>query len=576
MAEQEDDEVGESDARLLFMFQYLSKSMRFKVDKWHKMMASEENKITVMEFLARAETKRLIFVLAYNGALCPSDQFPTACRTKACFFLKKEAVPVTVDNMKSMFIFGDISPKALDQLAVLVEDVILPMLTSNNNKIGWPKSVAEDVKKRVLDMKDVVFRVKGEVYGRTLLPLPQGIERVHDEYLLLTEGSMDSRSCDMELRCTIESAVLRWSNQLNEVLKQSSASVFESEVNPVPEAEINFWSQRSKNLCGIYEQLRDHRVKEMATILEKTESAYFPCFQKMFKSVVSAMNEAEEIDRYLQVIVPHITEIQSVPFIEAEPSFMPLVHNIALIWVHCAYFRTSTKLVILLKEICNLLMQEANKLLDPNSLFECEIEETLPKTRKVLRNLDLFRKIVLLYADKIVPMFQNNTKPVPWTFDECLVFERYDKYIDRLKLIKELFVTTMEYMKLEKVEVGGNKAHALSLRLNELFENFNNLTASFSSLPYDPTNIDDDLFMEDYQRFKATIMDCDRRLASVACMAFDDCTNFEQIFKMMNVFGGLLVRPVIKAEIEPKYEHIITLFEKEVNTVQVSIRTTAK
>lgn len=88
-------------------------------------------------------------------------------------------------------------------------------------------------------------------------------------------------------------------------------------------------------------------------------------------------------------------------------------------------------------------------------------------------------------------------------------------------------------MKLEKVEVGGNKAHALSLRLNELFENFNNLTASFSSLPYDPTNIDDDSFMEDYNRFKATIDDCDRRLAAVACMAFDDCTNFEQIFKVM-------------------------------------------
>lgn len=61
-------------------------------------------------------------------------------------------------------------------------------MTSGNNRISWPKTVAEDVKKRVLDMKDVVFRVKGEVYGRTLLPLPQGIERVHEEYAHLSEG----------------------------------------------------------------------------------------------------------------------------------------------------------------------------------------------------------------------------------------------------------------------------------------------------------------------------------------------------------------------------------------------------
>lgn len=31
-------------------------------------------------------------------------------------------------------------------------------------------------------MKDVVFRVKGEVYGKTLLPLPQGIDLVDDEH----------------------------------------------------------------------------------------------------------------------------------------------------------------------------------------------------------------------------------------------------------------------------------------------------------------------------------------------------------------------------------------------------------
>lgn len=77
--------------------------------------------------------------------------------------------------------------------------------------------------------------------------------------------------------------------------------------------------------------------------------------------MITAMNEAEEIDRYLRVIVPYIEEIQSTPFIEAEFTFLPLVHNIGLIWVHCTYFQTSTKLVILLKEISNLLMQEVSK-----------------------------------------------------------------------------------------------------------------------------------------------------------------------------------------------------------------------
>jgi hypothetical protein len=51
-------------------------------------------------------------------------------------------------------------------------------------------------------------------------------------------------------------------------------------------AEINFWNARFKNLECIYDQLKDERVRKMAVILEKTDSAYFPCFMTLFKNIV--------------------------------------------------------------------------------------------------------------------------------------------------------------------------------------------------------------------------------------------------------------------------------------------------
>ena len=38
----------------------------------------------------------------------------------------------------------------------------------------------------------------------------------------------------------------------------------------------------------------------------------------------------------------------------------------------------------------------------------------------------------------------------------------------------------------------------------------------------------------------------DRRLASILCAAFDDCSCVEQMFKLITIAGTLIERPVIK------------------------------
>lgn len=40
----------------------------------------------------------------------------------------------------------------------------------------------------------------------------------------------------------------------------------------------------------IYEQLRDEKVWKMAVILERTDSAYFPCFKNIFRNIVAGQH----------------------------------------------------------------------------------------------------------------------------------------------------------------------------------------------------------------------------------------------------------------------------------------------
>jgi len=56
--------------------------------------------------------------------------------------------------------------------------VVLPLLTNENNHKSWPDVVAEDVVRHVHIIKNRIHVLTGQVRGKTLLPLPDGAEKV--------------------------------------------------------------------------------------------------------------------------------------------------------------------------------------------------------------------------------------------------------------------------------------------------------------------------------------------------------------------------------------------------------------
>ena len=63
-------------------------------------------------------------------------------------------------------------------------------------------------------------------------------------------------------------------------------------------------------------------------------------------------------------------------------------------------------------------------------------------------------------------------KPKLWEFQEHLIFKRFDSFVDRLNIVKEFFRTAQQFLKLEKVEIGGIRGRALSSRIGSVHEEF--------------------------------------------------------------------------------------------------------
>ena len=140
-----------------------------------------------MEFLERTTSDVLVMTLSPAGVLTPVLGFPTNAKTKSSYFIRKRKEPVTKDNLRDLLIFGDMAPRPVDELAVLVDEVFMPLLVNPVNHRGWPAVVADDVKKHLYGLKCDLYEVRGQMHGQTLLPMPLNVARVYQVHRDIVE-----------------------------------------------------------------------------------------------------------------------------------------------------------------------------------------------------------------------------------------------------------------------------------------------------------------------------------------------------------------------------------------------------
>ena len=83
----------------------------------------------------------------------------------------------------------------------------------------------------------------------------------------------------MQLKNNIEGIIIKWGYQTEEVLSKDSGAELADGKTPGPLAEINFWEAKCMNLESLFEQMKANTTRKMASILNITDSAYYPCFR---------------------------------------------------------------------------------------------------------------------------------------------------------------------------------------------------------------------------------------------------------------------------------------------------------
>eukprot|EP00095_Tigriopus_kingsejongensis_P007513 maker-scaffold103_size370364-snap-gene-1.20 protein:Tk07513 transcript:maker-scaffold103_size370364-snap-gene-1.20-mRNA-1 annotation:"dynein beta ciliary-like" len=245
------------------------------------------------------------------------------------------------------------------------------------------------------------------------------------------------------------------------------------------------------------------------------------------------------------------------------------MHCVCIVYANSCFYNSPARIIVLMQETCNLLIEAARKYMDPSSLFQVEVEEALDKVLITLKIFNKFRAAFREFKGKLSEYFKESNKPKTWDFQEHLVFSRFDSFVDRLNIIKEFFKTAQQFLKLEKVEIGGIRGKALSSRICYVHEEFKDLYGVFSNRTYDSLDPKDESFIRDYEHFKSRTFELDRKLGAVLGRAFDDCLVTESIFKLLQIFGSLIQRNLIALELSDRMPMLVTMLNQEMDESKV-------
>nr|XP_036878224.1 dynein heavy chain 11, axonemal [Manis javanica] len=552
------------DARVRLLGGRLEQMLGLPADKWSQHLESEDHRQVLGEFLEGPSPARLVFSIA-AGRLSASREIPRDAKHKLVYVVKKITESIGVNSFSQVVLFGALPASALGHVTAFLDEILVPILSNRNNHKSWSCFISQDMERHIEVMKNKMHIFRGKMVRRTLLPVPTIAGEIdRDQKYSETKPPLNERT----ILHSIESVIIKWSQQIQEIIENNSVQPLLNGLHSNPQTELDFWTMRREDLSCINDQLQAPVVLKMVKILKTKQSSYFPTLKDIFLAVKNALLEARDVELYLRPLRRHIQCLQEMEFPQTRVLIAPLFHTVCLIWSHSKFYNTPARVIVLLQEFCNLFVDQAIAYLSPEDILKGEIEDSLEKVQVAISILKTFKNSFFKYRKRLASYFMGSKELKPWDFQSHLVFCRFDKFLDRFMKIEDIFVTILEFEKLERLEFGGSKGAILNGQIQEMSEQFMELCQVFKQSTYDPSDYNNMEFESDYVMFKSKILDFDRRLGTILCEGFFNCHGLEAAFKLLTISGNFLEKPVVMEMFSPHYSTLVHMFNADLDMCQ--------
>ena len=566
--------MADDDVRMAYVHRQVSSHFRtIPLEKLNSVWNTDEVTRVVYDFLDNPDSEAIFFKEGKGSIECSTE--PVKPPKGSLFYMVKLNKSSLSENIGNEVIFGDIAADPLEHMATLSQRVFHPIVSSNDCARSWTETVAKDVRDNFETFVANIQITQGHVRGVTCLPLPSSGGPKNEETSMAIEpskaqsGTLEEKAEEFQQIHALEGAIITWTKQIKNVLKKDSESVFQAHQDPGPTLEVEFWVSKASNLNGIFDQLQSAKVRRVLKILDRSKSTYNAPFAKLCKEVFHARAEANNIVKYLRPLVAWFNGLENESDFERLVNhFRPIMHLVLLIWKSSAYYNTTSRLVILMREICNTIIRQASAFINGDAIFELieagETASAVKNLQTLLRVVGRFKTTYFDYKTKASQECPEN----PWRVQNNAVFVRLDSFLERCHDILDLAQTIMQFTKLAKIEVGGTKGKTLSTSVAQIYFDFIQAIDNVKNVGKGILDLENKGFDEAFYDFRTRMKELDRRLASVIVQGFDDVTTVSGRFRLFDTFDNLITRPIIADELEKKYAPLIHSIKVDIDEVQ--------
>ncbi|TYZ65632.1 hypothetical protein PybrP1_006817 [[Pythium] brassicae (nom. inval.)] len=514
--------------------------------------ATEHNESCIKEFLESEDVLTLIFT--GDNVVAAVKMPPSLARGKTVCFTKFHRTAITSKNVLTDLFVNEMTNNSVEYLEKLISEIYLPLFSNPANQEGWGEVASKEVVDKFHSYMASVSIISGATKGETCLPLPP------------VDGNATNLGTKISL---LEGSIVIWTKQIKNVLKQDPEDLLKQGLHPTPDAEIEFWKLKAANLNSVFEQLQSKKVRKILTALDRSKSTYCTTFARLCKEVFTARIEANDNMKYLRTLEEWFVRLNNdEDFPSLTELFKPMLHIILLIWKNSKHYNTPARLVVLMREICNSLINQARKYLSGELIFQLidqdEANVAVEQLKTTLQVCSAFKSTYFDYKATANAECPSN----PWRIQGNALFVRLDSFLERCHDILDLTQTIVQFCKLSKIEVGGTKGKTLTLSVQQIHADFAEAVRMFKRVSSDIMDVGASKFDDNFYDFRCKIKELERRLGSVLTQGFDDCSTIFGRFKLLDSFEGLLNRPIIQDELEKKHVALVQSYGQDLKLVQ--------
>jgi dynein heavy chain len=565
------------DKRITWLEQRLNLSLKLKPQDVKKLFDNEDFHAIIIDFLETPE-RRCMYVVgtaAGSYAVVASDADAFAGdgaaarkfdpRKKIAYFAKLKVEKILDEkSMSNGLIFGDMAVDALQSFHAFAEGIMLPLIKSKPNVAARIPAVCHPAlvaSAEALLAQSLV--TVGRAHHLTLLPIPP--------LKLPAAVSEKVAAAEKPLVMQLEAVVTQWSALVREAITTTPEGDLAAVAAPGPLDEIAFWKAKAGNLRQLEEQLCRPFIAKVSVLLKMARSNYYAAFSSLQYELHDALTDAVEIHRYLSPVA-ELFELVSVKAashlslqqLVEQNVFRQIFHLLYVIWANCPRFSTVGRMVNLITELVNDVLENAKESVNVPDVFQTDTEDIVAALGQVLAACGEFKAAFFFFKAKGVKELQR-----PWRFQNTALFKKMDLFLERCHDLLDIVETAKLFFHLANLKIGGAAGIGRTTQIEALQLQFTHHFNEVQTLDYDMLDVLDTRFEADYDAFREAVKDLERQLGVIMAACLDeDPRTIGAVFKVVDSFEGFTARPVLHQEWLAKQMAVLKAWQAELLSVQ--------